>query len=586
MINRYSGYLFFSVLFSLMAESSYAQSLKIVYPPQNHQTIAESIFIIGSTPSDKKVTINAQPIVRSQQGFFAPSIPLKMGENELIIRYGEEVIKRTIIRQDNQPSLTDIQNLSPSILTPSVDKSILPQERVCFSALTPQNAETKVMIGGKTINLTPSLSNISLPPNSAVLTGDNQPSSLIAMSWHRVTGCTSFNQTKSLLTPQFVMNYQGKNLTSQSKGNISILDPENLIVVEIIAEQGVARTGAGTNFSRLTPLPKGTRALVTATEGEWLRLDYGGWILASETKVLPTNTPPSSFIRSVTSRQQGNQTQVIFPLETPIPITIRQSDNTLTLILHNAIAQTDTIFFPDNPVIKRLDWYQNTPTTIEYIFTFKSSQQWGYDVRYEGSTLILSFNNPPISQGNNLKGKVILLDPGHGGEESGAVGPNGYTEKEINLVISQLLAEKLRAKGATVYLTRNDDTFVSLFDRQKKIEQLKPTIALSIHYNALPDGGNAETTKGIGVFWYHPQAHNLSVFLHDYLVENLQRPSYGIFWNNLALTRPHTSPTVLLELGFMINPYEFEWIINTSAQRQLATTLAEGVEKWLIKHHD
>ena len=61
----------------------------------------------------------------------------------------------------------------------------------------------------------------------------------------------------------------------------------------------------------------------------------------------------------------------------------------------------------------------------------------------------------------------------------------------------------------------------------------------------------------------------------------LDRPSYGVFWNNLALTRPHVAPTVLLELGFMINPEEFEWVTDPQEQARLAETLAEGVELWV-----
>ncbi|NEO49830.1 MAG: N-acetylmuramoyl-L-alanine amidase, partial [Moorea sp. SIO4A3] len=103
----------------------------------------------------------------------------------------------------------------------------------------------------------------------------------------------------------------------------------------------------------------------------------------------------------------------------------------------------------------------------------------------------------------------------------------------------------------------------------------------SIHYNALPDYGDAINTAGIGMFWYHTQAHDLSVFLHNYLVQKLRRPSYGVFWNNLALTRPHKAPSVLLELGFMINPVEFEWISNPREQRQLANAIADGITEWL-----
>jgi N-acetylmuramoyl-L-alanine amidase len=176
----------------------------------------------------------------------------------------------------------------------------------------------------------------------------------------------------------------------------------------------------------------------------------------------------------------------------------------------------------------------------------------------------------------------ILLDPGHGGEELGSKGPTGYPEKDANLVTSQLLAQELKKLGAIVNLTRDTDIDLSLEDRVKIINEQKPDLALSIHYNALPDGGDAINTKGISTFWYHPQGHDFAVFMHNYLVEKLNRPSYGVYWNNLALTRPHTAPSVLLELGFMINPWEFEWITNPQEQKQLAQAIAEGINEWFL----
>ena len=66
-------------------------------------------------------------------------------------------------------------------------------------------------------------------------------------------------------------------------------------------------------------------------------------------------------------------------------------------------------------------------------------------------------------------------------------------------------------------------------------------------------------------------------------MEKLDRPSYGVFWNNLALTRPTIAPSVLLELGFMINPYEFEWIMNSQEQQKLVKALADGIVEWVKK---
>ena len=149
--------------------------------------------------------------------------------------------------------------------------------------------------------------------------------------------------------------------------------------------------------------------------------------------------------------------------------------------------------------------------------------------------------------------------------------------------MAKLVRERLQQRGATVYLTRETDVDVPLQDRVAMIEKVQPTVALSLHYNALPDNGDAVKTKGISTFWYNTQAHSLAVFLHNHLTRTLKRSSYGVFWNNLALTRPATTPAVLLELGFMINPDEFEWITNPREQQRLATAIADGVTLWLQK---
>jgi N-acetylmuramoyl-L-alanine amidase len=174
------------------------------------------------------------------------------------------------------------------------------------------------------------------------------------------------------------------------------------------------------------------------------------------------------------------------------------------------------------------------------------------------------------------------LDPGHGGPvDAGARGPTGLPEKQVTLAVSQLLQQALERRGAKVILTRNADVDLDLQPRVDQIAQIEPTLALSVHYNALPDNGDAWNTQGVGMFWYQPQSHSLAEFLQQQVTQKLNRRSYGVFWNNLALVRPTVAPVVLLELGFMINPQEYEWIVDPIAQRQLAQTLADGVTQWL-----
>lgn len=569
--------------------ASAESQLRVVYPPLVHETDADRIFFIGTANPAFPVTINGQAIEqRSPQGHFAPTLPLALGENIFNLQQQGQQIQIKVNRVSNQPAIPMGLAFGANSLLPSRPIARQPGELICLEAIAPPDARVSALFGNQTIPLTSINRSLQLPPNSAVLTSQNQPMPL-GLGRSQYQGCLVANTPGNLGTPQFQLNLNGQSLSQAGTGSIEIISPDLLSVVEVTSENGTARTGASSDFSRLTPLPRGTRARVTGREGDWLRLDYGGWIRASEVRVVPDAGLPVSVIRSVRSRVVVGATEIVFPLETPVPVTLQQGDRTLTLTLFNTTAQTDTIRLDDDPVISRLDWQQTAPGRIDYTFNLKSSQQWGYSLRYEGTSLVLSLRHPPALRSrvaNNpqpLLGVSVLLDPGHGEPDLGARGPTGYPEKDINLLISQMVRQELVQRGATVVMTREDDQEIELGDRVRQIQEGQPTVALSIHYNALPDNGDALNTQGISTFWYHPQAHSLAVFLHNYLVQNLDRPTYGVYWNNLALTRPQAAPTILLELGFMINPYEFEWITDPASQKKLAGAIAEGLSQWLLQ---
>ena len=151
----------------------------------------------------------------------------------------------------------------------------------------------------------------------------------------------------------------------------------------------------------------------------------------------------------------------------------------------------------------------------------------------------------------------------------------------MTLNMAKLLRDRLIQQGATVILTREADVDLGPNERAELITKAEPTIAVSLHYNALPDDGNAEKTQGVAVFWYQPQAQPLAQFMHDILTQRLGRSSDGIYWNNLALTRPAIAPAIMVELGYMIHPDEYDWITNPQEQKKLALTLSDGIKAWL-----
>ena len=559
--------------------------LKVVYPPPTHTTTAQRIFLIGTAPPTGEVIVNGQAIARSPAGHFAPSFPLQLGENVFTLNYQGQTLAIKVTRRTTAPPPPIGLAFAPDSLTPSQDIARLPGELICFSAIAPPNATVTVQWANQTVTLLPQVVT-NLPEGASVLTGQQEAIVSTAGSYG---GCAQVVSPGNFGPPHYHLTVNGTHQTATAAGNITILDPTKLAIATVKADVGVARTGSSTENSRLTPLPKGTQASITGADGkDWLRLDYGAWIKRQEVKVMSGNVPPQSIIHSIVARRNGAWTEIRFPLQVPVPITVQQRQNLFTLTLHNTTAETDTIRFNDPSLIAEFDWQQVKPRQLDYRFTLASKQQWGHKLRYDGTTLVLSLKHPPtfgsLPSSPPLTGLKILLDPGHGGpEDLGSRGPTGYPEKQVTLLMAKLVREQLEQRGATVQLTREQDVDVSLEDRIKQFNQVEPAIFLSLHYNALPDDGDALNTQGISTFWYHPQSQDLAVFLHNYLGQKRDRPSYGVYWKSLAVARPTTAPAVLLELGFMINPIEFEWIINPQEQQKLAITLADGITTWLTQ---
>jgi N-acetylmuramoyl-L-alanine amidase len=582
------------VMAQLATPDATSKSLYVSYPPANHQTSADRIFLIGSAPSEGSVSINSKSVPRSLKGHFASVFNLKVGKNSFEVDYKGQTKTIVVTRSAAAKADTPNDNFDPKSLEPQGDMARMPGELVCFGANAPAKSKVQVNVSGQDIKLQEQTKNIELPDNKSALIDQNQPQAMYGAGQY--LGCAIASAAADLGNPTYKLETGNPPTTvaQAAPGKVQILSPLNLDIAEVKVEGGITRTGASSDFSRLTPLPKGTKAAITARQtgnnngkqANWVRLDYGGWMLADQVQITKgVGVPPKTIVKSVMSKDRNGATDVIFPLQVPVPVTLEQGTSTVTLTLYNTTAQTDIIRFNDNPVVSRLDWKQTTPGVVQYTFNLKSKQQWGYKLKYQGSNLVLSLRHPPKLDKNNLDkpltGTKILLDPGHGGADSGAVGPNGYTEKDANLYAAKLLANELSMRGASVFLSREVDKSIELSDRQTIIDNLEPTIALSVHHNSLPDGGNPDT-KGFSTFWYHAQAQSLAMYIHNYVVKDTGRPSYGVLWDNLALARPASAPSVLLEWGFMSNPSEFELISDPLEQQKMAKSIANGVTQWLL----
>lgn len=174
---------------------------------------------------------------------------------------------------------------------------------------------------------------------------------------------------------------------------------------------------------------------------------------------------------------------------------------------------------------------------------------------------------------NPLKGKTIVLDPGHGGSDQGASSstPSKSLEKNYTLKTAKELKKLLNKEGAHVKMTRSNDKYVSLDDRN-----IKGDAFISIHNDAL-DSSNA---NGVTVYWFKDKQESLAQTLNSAIQKKSLLTNRGSRQQNYQVLRQTDIPAVLLELGYISNPTD-ESMINDQLHRQVVEqAIVDGLKQY------
>lgn len=215
--------------------------------------------------------------------------------------------------------------------------------------------------------------------------------------------------------------------------------------------------------------------------------------------------------------------------------------------------------------------------------------------------------------------RVIVIDPGHGGDDTGAKGPSGMAEKDITLSIALKLAEALRERmDAEVLLTRTTDVFIPLEERTAFANANRADLFLSIHTNAAAnrDARGTETfflsidatdedARRVAAFENnsdvagglvltegddlrdilldmastrsHHESSTLAEAVHMSMLGKAGREGRGVKQAHFTVLVGATMPAVLVEVGFISNPAEERWLSSRKDQEKAARAIADGI---------
>ena len=246
-----------------------------------------------------------------------------------------------------------------------------------------------------------------------------------------------------------------------------------------------------------------------------------------------------------------------------VPVNVRVSRDLLMTL--KAMSQT-------------LHWKINYDATNELVYIYSKDY-----IAPTGLDRPIHIDEP---ESNRLLGKIICLDPGHGGNDPGAVGPSGTREKDNTLAISLLLKDMLENNGATVILTRDTDRTVAN-SPDSTSEELKARVEIATDGNAdifISIHNDSFTSNiGMGTTTFHygdGDSIKLAACIQKNLVTELGTKDRSSRFASFYVIRYAKMPAILVEVAFISNPEEEVLLSSTDGRIKIAESIFHGITNY------
>ena len=226
--------------------------------------------------------------------------------------------------------------------------------------------------------------------------------------------------------------------------------------------------------------------------------------------------------------------------------------------------------------IKNAYYQQIEDDVFRVIIELKHRQHWGYFISYDYKKLVIRVKRQP--QKLTVQNLFVAIDAGHGGTNTGATGAtSGILEKEYTLKIAKEVQKYFDVKKVKTFMTRSNDTDLTMIDRTLMLRQQDPDILISIHLNSAA----GDTVQGVSTYYRYIGFRPLSQAILKRMQELKLKEWANVGAFNFSLSGPTEYPNCLVEVGFLSNKEDEKKILNPKFHKQVAQKIYLGVSDWL-----
>jgi N-acetylmuramoyl-L-alanine amidase len=328
----------------------------------------------------------------------------------------------------------------------------------------------------------------------------------------------------------------------------------------------------------------GTVLQATGREGDFVRVRLDSQLEAFVASADATPAPVGTVLpRRIASNAEvvpaGDYVDLVIPTTARPAYFVEQRGSSFELTLYGMRATTDIIAYRGNDsFVRTVEWAQETNDRVRFTVHLRE-QPFGYLVLWEQGRFVFRVRRPPIVDPRHpLRGLVIAVDPGH--PPIGATGPTGLWEPQATLWVGERVQRLLTERGAIPVMTRTTMNPVELIDRPIIARRANAHALVSIHLNALPDGINPFRAHGTGTYFFRAQSEGLARAVQRNMVAQMGLPNLGVYYDNLALTRPTWMPSILCEGAFLMLPDQEAALRTPEFQERYARGIVDGLEEY------
>ena len=550
------------------------QTFSVTRPSGDIAISSSSYYVMGTSNPDLPLYLDGEPIQRqtSNGGFGVYLTDIPIGTSTYTFSQGSQKKTIFITRMDpDESEITLLSNIVQNSMYPSYDEAVKVGEDISLRCTAPAGASVYATFQGKTVQL-----------RQVAVAQEGVPATYTGTMSMPAVG--SEDETTQVGSVTYTLEYQSSTTTYSSSGELYAVGENASLAV--MANDYINNVYGDVSIEDdfYMTLYNGACDYVEEITDNYYKLRSGGYLPKSTAEILTGSPVVDNQVSAVDFSVSERGETLTLSGTAKAPYRAQMNDSCLTVTLWNTTGIPSSIQAENSTLFRQISSVENEDGSVTLTLDYQDNGAlWGYNVEYDGDQIVIFAKKAPQLSGDSqhpLEGVVVVLDAGHGGEDPGALGvagTNGPTEKDLNFISAYATKQVLESLGATVHMVSEENARLSFEERMDPARSLRADFFLSFHHNSTSESANSGSSFGTEVYYHEEQSRVFAEYVLAGIITATGRDARGAYQDYYRVTRMTYAPSLLLELGFVVNPEEYEDLCRPDRIFQTALGVAKAM---------